>query len=133
MTLLAFEEGYAERVWGGNTLRTLYGKDTPASAPIGEAWLVADRSEHVSVVADGPQAGQTLRELLEEDAAGLLGSRARLTPHGRFPCSRRANTSPRNRSASPGATPAARAERPSPFCSAHPEPSASGAAAISGS
>ena len=33
MTLLAFEEGYAERVWGGNTLRTLYGKDTHRRAP----------------------------------------------------------------------------------------------------
>jgi len=85
VTLLAFEEGYAERIWGGSKLRTLYGKDISSSAPAGEAWLIADHEEHVSVVADGPHQGRTLRALLKEDAAGLLGSRASLTPNGRFP------------------------------------------------
>ena len=85
MSLLSFEEGYAQRIWGGNKLRTLYGKDTSSSAPVGEAWLIADHEEHVSVVSDEPDAGRKLCELLMEDAAGLLGSRACLTTHGRFP------------------------------------------------
>ncbi len=85
MNLLAFEEGYVERMWGGDRLRTQYGKPTPSGVPIGEAWMIADHAQHVSVVADGPHAGRTLRELLEEDAAGILGTRAELTIHGRFP------------------------------------------------
>jgi len=83
--LLRFEEGYFERPWGGAKLRTLYGKPIPSDTPIGEAWLVADHPRHESVVADGPHRGKTLPKILEEDARGVLGSRARLTPHGRFP------------------------------------------------
>lgn len=85
MGLLKFNEGYVERMWGGDKLRTLYGKKMSSRAPFGEAWLIADHTQHVSVVSDGPEAGRTLRELLEEDAQGVLGSRAQLTIHGRFP------------------------------------------------
>lgn len=85
MPLLKFKEGYVERMWGGQKLRSVYGKDTPGDSPIGEAWLVADHPQHVSMVADGPYAGQTLRTLLENDPALVLGSRVKLTIHGRFP------------------------------------------------
>ncbi len=83
--LLRFEEAYFERVWGGARLRPVLGKDTPADKVIGEAWMVSDHAEHESVVAAGPHAGRTLRELLAENAAAILGARARLTVHGRFP------------------------------------------------
>ena len=85
MGLLAFEEGYVERMWGGQKLRTVYGKQTPGNAPIGEAWMIADHPQHISVVAHGPEAGRTLRELLEENAPRILGTRAQLTIHDRFP------------------------------------------------
>jgi mannose-6-phosphate isomerase len=83
--ILAFEEGYVERMWGGTRLRDVYGKSTPADRPIGEAWLVADHAEHQSVVADGPFAGRTLRERLVSDPELILGRLAKLTIHGRFP------------------------------------------------
>jgi len=83
--LLRFQEGYFDRIWGGDKLRTVLGKDTPPGKVIGEAWLIADHATHESVVAEGPCAGQTLRQLLDEDAPLLLGSRAKLTIHGRFP------------------------------------------------
>ncbi len=83
--LLCFEERYFERIWGGDKLRRLYGKPAPENASIGEAWLVADHRECESRVSGGPCAGRTLRELLEEDAASVLGARAKLTVHGRFP------------------------------------------------
>ncbi len=85
MTLIAFEEMYVDRMWGGERLRALYGKATPTGDPIGEAWMVADHMEHVSVVRDGPDAGRTLREMLEEDAGRILGTRPHLTIHDRFP------------------------------------------------
>ncbi len=83
--ILAFHEEYVPRMWGGTRLRDVYGKPTPAAEPVGEAWLVADHSEHESVVADGPHAGRTLRDLVLEDARAILGHRAQLTMHGRFP------------------------------------------------
>ncbi len=83
--ILKVRESYAERIWGGERLHAQYDKATPAGVPIGEAWLIADHMQHISVVEDGPEAGRTLRELLEEDAGRVLGTRAHLTIHGRFP------------------------------------------------
>jgi mannose-6-phosphate isomerase len=85
MDLLRFEEAYMERIWGGDKLRTVFGKPIPEGKIIGEAWIVSDHPQHESVVADGPFQGRTLRELLEENASAVLGSGARLTAHGRFP------------------------------------------------
>lgn len=83
--LLSFEEQYFERIWGGQKLRTALGKQIPEERPIGEAWVISDHSSAVSVVDEGPHKGRTLHELLESDAAGLLGRQAEPTMHGRFP------------------------------------------------
>lgn len=85
MTLLAFEGRYFERMWGGDTLRRIHHIATPCASRIGEAWMISDHDLHVSVIADGPLKGQTLRQLLEEDPTRILGARAQLTVHGRFP------------------------------------------------
>ena len=82
--LLRFREAYFERIWGGQKLRTLFGKEIPDRS-VGEAWLVSDHGTCESVVAEGPREGQTLRQLLARDAEAILGSRAQLTIHGRFP------------------------------------------------
>lgn len=83
--VLRFEESYFERIWGGRRLQTLFGKPLPDRAAIGEAWLIADHPLCESVVLNGPVRGMPLRKLIEGDSAGILGSRARLTPYGRFP------------------------------------------------
>ena len=83
--MLRFEEAYLERIWGGEKLRTLYGKPIPPNTSIGEAWLIADHPQHESVVAEGPHRGRTLRSLLEENPREVLGGQPRLTIHGRFP------------------------------------------------
>ncbi|MBI5095039.1 MAG: class I mannose-6-phosphate isomerase [Candidatus Hydrogenedentes bacterium] len=82
---LQFEEAYFERIWGGQKLHTRYGKPIPSDRAIGEAWLISDHPLHGSRVASGPLQGQTLRQLLARNAAAVLGSRATLTKHGRFP------------------------------------------------
>lgn len=83
--ILAFHEMYVPRMWGGTRLSRVYGKPTPKSEPIGEAWLIADHAECESVVKGGGHAGRTLRDLLRTDARAILGRRAQLTIHGRFP------------------------------------------------
>jgi mannose-6-phosphate isomerase len=71
-------------VWGGRTLERLYGKALPPDVPIGESWEVSDRPGDESVIANGPLAGRTLRWLMEEHGADLLGA-ATPAPGNRFP------------------------------------------------
>jgi mannose-6-phosphate isomerase len=51
----------------------------PGDEPIGEAWLLSDRDDHPSRVADGPLQGKTIAELTAQAPDELLGSLA-----GRF-------------------------------------------------
>lgn len=80
---LRFAPIYKERVWGGRRLESVYGRALPGAVPIGESWEITDRPEGVSVVENGPWAGRTLRELLEEQGPGVMG----VAPlrKGRFP------------------------------------------------
>jgi len=74
-----------ERVWGGDRLREIAGRNVAEGASIGESWEVSDRPDDMSVVALGPNAGRTLGELLENDREAMLGRSARDYPDGRFP------------------------------------------------
>jgi mannose-6-phosphate isomerase len=80
---LTFHPILKERVWGGRNLERLYGKPLPPDRPIGESWEITDRPEGVSIVANGPLAGQTLAELMQAHRQELLGTRADGT--GPFP------------------------------------------------
>lgn len=80
---LIFQPIFKERVWGGRNLERLYGKPLPAQAPIGESWEITDRPEGISVIANGPLVGKSLRWLMEEHRKDVLGSQAAST--GSFP------------------------------------------------
>lgn len=60
---LRFEPLFMERVWGGRRMESLFAKNLPPNARIGESWEIVDREEAQSVVHDGPLRGQTLHEL----------------------------------------------------------------------
>ncbi len=60
-----FQPILAERVWGGQNL-TRYGKTIPPGQVIGESWEISDRPEAQSVVANGPLAGKTLHQLIQQ-------------------------------------------------------------------
>jgi mannose-6-phosphate isomerase len=70
---IVFQPRLKQRVWGGRTLASLYGRKLPPDVPIGESWEIADRPGDESVIAAGPLAGRTLRSLMEESRAELLG------------------------------------------------------------
>src|SRR3954470_20152606 len=80
---LKFQPIFKERVWGGRNLERLYGKQLPPAVPIGESWEITDRDGDVSQIANGPLAGKTLRWLMQEHGAQLLGEASQAT--GRFP------------------------------------------------
>src|SRR5207245_10567074 len=64
-------------VWGGRRLEKDLGKLLPTAQPYGESWEISDHPINRSVVACGAQAGKSLRQLMEEDRAALLGPAVR--------------------------------------------------------
>ncbi|QNN21816.1 mannose-6-phosphate isomerase [Planctomycetales bacterium ZRK34] len=96
---IRFEPIYLDKVWGGRTLEHL-GRQLPAGSgdgpppAIGEAWEIADLgstsgsgaggSAVRSRVAEGPLAGRTLHELVDEYGELLAGTTP-MTESGNFP------------------------------------------------
>jgi len=72
---LTFHPIIKERIWGGRNLETLYGKSLPPHSLAGESWEISDRPGDESVIAQGPLRGRTLRWLMEQCPAALLGPR----------------------------------------------------------
>jgi mannose-6-phosphate isomerase len=70
---LRFEPIFQYRVWGGRRLANLLSTPLAGDDPVGEAWLLSDRDDHASLVADGPLKGQTLRQLIARSPQQLLG------------------------------------------------------------
>ena len=64
---------------GRPALAELLTAPLPGDGPVGEAWLLSDRDDHPSKVADGPLKGSTIRQLLEQSPDQILGRLA-----GRF-------------------------------------------------
>lgn len=73
--LLRFYPLYQERVWGGRALESALGRQLPATptGPIGESWEIVDRPEAQSVVQGGPVNGHSLRRVMTEHAAEVMG------------------------------------------------------------
>ncbi len=75
---LRFEPIYQYRLWGGRRLTELLTAPLP-DGPVGEAWILSDRDDHQSIVADGPLKGRSIAELLAQMPEQMLGKLA-----GRF-------------------------------------------------
>ena len=70
---LRFEPIYQYRLWGGRRLATLLSAPLPGDGPIGEAWVLSDRTDHQSLVANGPLKGQTLGQVMKQFREQLMG------------------------------------------------------------
>jgi mannose-6-phosphate isomerase len=76
---LRFEPIFEYRLWGGRRLAGLLDAPLPGDGPVGEAWVLSDREDHPSRVADGPLKGQTIAQLLRQFPQEIMGNLA-----GRF-------------------------------------------------
>jgi mannose-6-phosphate isomerase len=76
---LRFEPIFQYRLWGGRRLAGLLTAPLPGDGPVGEAWVLSDREDHPSRVANGPLKGRTISELLDRFPVQILGKLA-----GRF-------------------------------------------------
>jgi len=83
-TLLEFHPIGVRRPWGGRRLLEHLRPQLAMEEPVGESWEIADVGEqqqtYHSVVARGPEAGRTLRSLIEQSPRRILG--AEELPHG---------------------------------------------------
>jgi mannose-6-phosphate isomerase len=73
---LRFDPIYQYRLWGGRRLSGLLSAPLPGDGPIGEAWILSDRDDHSSQVANGPLKGRTLSELMKQFRKPLMGKLA---------------------------------------------------------
>ena len=89
---LLFKPIYKEKVWGGRTMGRL-GRALP-DGPIGESWELVDLGRtsasgggggsERSIVENGPLAGKTLHEVIDDVGRDLLGD-LQLNSFGEFP------------------------------------------------
>ena len=70
---LRFDPIYQYRLWGGRRLSGLLSAPLPGEGPIGEAWVLSDRIDHQSLVANGPLKGKTLGQVMEHSREQLMG------------------------------------------------------------
>ena len=70
---LRFQPILKRLIWGGRRLGTLLGKPLGDGDDYAESWEISDHRDDVGLVADGPLAGTSLRTLVRERSAELLG------------------------------------------------------------
>src|SRR5664279_2034824 len=69
---LRFDPIYQYRLWGGRRLSGLLSSPLPGDGPIGEAWVLSDRTDQ-TLVANGPLKGQTLGQVMDQFREQLMG------------------------------------------------------------
>nr|WP_293836864.1 type I phosphomannose isomerase catalytic subunit [uncultured Arsenicibacter sp.] len=70
---LTFKTIYKDKIWGGNKINTILGKDFSPLPNCGETWEISGVDGNVSIVKDGELAGKSLQELLETYQDQLVG------------------------------------------------------------
>jgi len=66
---------YKHRIWGGQKLREVFGKNIPPGAKIGESWELSDLPKDKSVIINGSLAGQTLHSVLQQYPGEIAGDK----------------------------------------------------------
>lgn len=69
---LRFEALFRRYIWGGHRLGEVLGKPIGDDAAA-ESWEIVDHEDDQSVVKYGPLSGKTLRQLIAENGANLIG------------------------------------------------------------
>jgi mannose-6-phosphate isomerase len=70
---LKFRPIYKQRIWGGQKLREVFGKDLPAGEKIGESWELADLPEDKSEITNGELTGKTIHWAIAKYPKEIMG------------------------------------------------------------
>ena len=82
---LTFETIFKDKIWGGQKIKTILGKDFSPLPNCGETWEVSDVEGNVSVVKEGSLQGKSLHELVEQYQSELVGKHVYEKYGNRFP------------------------------------------------
>lgn len=72
---LTFKTIFKDKLWGGEKIQTILGKDFSPLPNCGETWEISGVKGNVSVVENGALVGTSLRTLIETYKGKLLGER----------------------------------------------------------
>ncbi|PHS11646.1 MAG: mannose-6-phosphate isomerase [Blastopirellula sp.] len=75
-TPLQFQPLFQQYIWGGRRLGEVLNKPIGDQGIYAESWEVVDHGEDQSIVANGPLAGTSLRDLVTQHNAELFGQHA---------------------------------------------------------
>ncbi|WP_304066820.1 type I phosphomannose isomerase catalytic subunit [Pedobacter glucosidilyticus] len=70
---LKFKTIFKDKIWGGQKIKTVLGKDFGNLPNCGETWEISGVKSDVSVIANGPLAGTSLAALLASEKENLVG------------------------------------------------------------
>lgn len=70
---LTFTPVYKDYPWGGTRIPETYNRNVP-SGIYAESWEIADHEDGMSIISNGPLAGLTLREVLQNHPTEILGT-----------------------------------------------------------
>lgn len=73
---LKFEPMLQYRIWGGTRLTKLFEVPQPNDEPIGEAWVLSDRDDYLSIVANGILKGQSIHQVITRYHQEIFGKLA---------------------------------------------------------
>jgi mannose-6-phosphate isomerase len=72
---LKFKPIFKDKIWGGDKIRTLFGKDFSPLPNCGESWELSGVDGNISVVQNGFLKGNTLEEIIEVYMGDLVGEK----------------------------------------------------------
>ncbi len=72
---LLFKTIFKDKIWGGEKIRTILGKDFSPLPNCGETWEISGVKGNISVVKDGALKGRDLVSLIDEYKGALVGEK----------------------------------------------------------
>ena len=76
---------YKQPIWSGHSLAAYKGDATALHRRIGESWEISDVDGNASIVASGPDAGLSIRDIIRREGETLLGQSVMRRYGTRFP------------------------------------------------
>ncbi|MBV6643915.1 MAG: class I mannose-6-phosphate isomerase [Cyclobacteriaceae bacterium] len=72
---LVFKTIFKDKIWGGNKIKTVLGKEFSPLPNCGETWEISGVEGDISEVVNGPFHGQNLKSLVQEFKSELVGEK----------------------------------------------------------
>lgn len=70
---LKFKPIFKDKIWGGDKIKTLLGKNFSPLSNCGECWEISTFNDDLSIITNGPLSGNELQEIIEVYMGDLVG------------------------------------------------------------